>query len=1303
MDCGADLSLIGSKRFKESGGDMTRLVESPYVLTGIKDEVIDCHGMAEMKVSFGKGVHVTHWFHVVDGVTSDLLLGYDFLKPNDIDCRFGKGEIVVQGKTFPLEDHPYMRSLVRLGEDVTIPANSYTIARVKGKFKGQHLISAINTGFIGQEPGLTVTNTLLDNMKPNRSYPIRLVNTTSRDFTLKKGNVIAQAEDDVEVQEATDLDDQVWDSTPADDTINVPEKYRQAVETLLAKYEICASSDMELGRTNLIKLKIETGENTPFRQRPYRVPLAKRDVIDRQVEEMLKAEVITECHSPWCSPVVLVKKKKTGEYRFCIDFRKLNLRTVKYNWPLPVIDDILASLGEARYFSCMDLRSGYWQVGIEEKDKDKTAFACHKGIYRFEVMPFGLTNAPSVFTELMQKVLAGLDSFCRPYLDDVVIYSRSEKDHFKHLGIVFDRIKNAGLKLKKSKCEFFAKRMNYLGHLVTPDGILPDPEKVRVMTELAPPTCVREVRGFIGMASYYRKFLDSFSEIALPLTRLTRKHARFHWDAECQAAFDHLKSKLADTPILAYPVMGKPFLLYTDASDKCVGAVLTQVQEGEEKVIQYVSHKLSDTQFRWPTVQKEAYAIYYATEKLWQYLYGAEFRVKTDHQPLKYLFDSEQKNLMVQRWAMKLSEYDCLIDYLPGKKNTQADFLSRLPSGHAGIAVVNSDRLGVDQWVDSQMKRKGKQIDKKELIVPESEFEDIKQEQEKDANLLAYHQDKRYCVIEGILYYISEEDETCKIVIPSHLKQVVLSQTHDIGHTGIERTYDNIREKYHWVGIYRDVVRYVTKCMHCLSRNLVREQRPVQEMDQSGVPFQKVSIDLAGPYEESYGGNRYLFSLVDHYTGWPEFFAIPDKRAETVANIILNEIIPRHTCPLIMLSDRGSEFVNEILSQVCKHNNIFRIKTSKYHPASNGKVERVHRTWNDMVAKSLLGEVRLWDTMIPDVLLFLRNSPCKTNGQTPFFMLHLRDSVMPLDTLMKPRQKYLGEEFHKVAFERQHKIYVENLKRQKKAQSRQESLNALKTKTVNFEVGSPVYLFNYRRTSKLDIKWRPYFRIVTQHSPVNFSVKNVLTGEVETVHSSHLRLAPEDWGMPGSQETGLGQKRQARYVVSPVQSESEGEVEGLGESSSEEDYGNPRERVPRPPYPRTDSDSEWDSEDDIPLALLRQGQRPGGGGAIGIAPQVVEQPRDPRDENPRAPAMLDRPVPIEPPVAVANALGRPQDGVPIPDIEMEEVRKRVREGEDNPTPDEVNNDDKRRRLNRVRNKRRSHDVKSLLQLVANML
>ena len=475
--------------------------------------------------------------------------------------------------------------------------------------------------------------------------------------------------------------------------------YPEGDEVIREYAEVFSGEADPNGKCNLPPMRIKT-RGEPISLPAYRTPLVKRRLVDGAIEEMLEAGVIRPSSSPWAAPVTLVPKKDNTT-RFCVDYRRINEVTVRDQFPLPLIQDIFDQVGGSKIFSALDLKAGYWQIPVHPDDKEKTAFRCHRGHYEFNVMPFGLCNAPAVFSRIMDQVLGDLIGKCvMVYIDDLVIFSRDKADHARDVGLVLERLKQAGLRVKPSKCEFAKNEINLLGYKVGVDGIRADPEKVKAIFELDTPTTVTHVRSFLGMANYYRQCIPNFAKVAEPLVTLTKKHARFEWGEGQDKAFTQLKELLTSSHVMAAPRIGHPYRLYTDACDYAVGGILVQTDDqGVEKVIQYISHQLSGSQLRWATIEKEAYAVVYAIEKLRPYLYGAEFTVLTDHKPLTSLFTKQLQNTKIQRWGVLLAEYGAKIEYRKGSNNIRADMLSRIKPKKQDreIGVIDTD-----EWVDPQ-------------------------------------------------------------------------------------------------------------------------------------------------------------------------------------------------------------------------------------------------------------------------------------------------------------------------------------------------------------------------------------------------------------------------------------------------------------------------------------------------------------------------------------------------------------------------------------------------------------------------
>ena len=437
----------------------------------------------------------------------------------------------------------------------------------------------------------------------------------------------------------------------------------------------------EPGRTSLMEHRIEAEGAHPVRQSPYRIPYSYRESVQAEMKEMEEKGVIEESMSEWASPMVIVRKKD-GSMRLCVDFRRLNEVTHMDAYPMPRVDEMFDRLGSARYLTTLDLSRGYWQVPVAEESRALTAFVTPFGLYQFRVMPFGLNRAPATFQRLMDQVLRGLEGFSAAYIDDVVIFSASWEGHLMEVHTVLGRLRQAGLTAKPRKCQFGMQECTYLGHVVGGGVVKPHSSKVEAVVSFPVPKTKKEVRTFLGLSGYYRKFIPGYAGVAIPLTDLTRKSAPtcVRWTSECEVAFNQLKSLLCSEPVLRSPDFRKEFVLQTDASERGVGAVLAQVDDlGEEHPIAYYSRKLLPREENYSTVEKECLAIKLGVDAFRVYLLGRPFCIETDHRCLEWLDRMKGDNARLTRWSLALQPYQFTVRYRAGVSNGNADALSRAP------------------------------------------------------------------------------------------------------------------------------------------------------------------------------------------------------------------------------------------------------------------------------------------------------------------------------------------------------------------------------------------------------------------------------------------------------------------------------------------------------------------------------------------------------------------------------------------------------------------------------------------------
>ena len=795
-----------------------------------------------------------------------------------------------------------------------------------------------------------------------------------------------------------------------------------------------------IGCTDGVHVYIDTGDHSPIRQRAYRIPLTRRQVVEEEVNKMLEKGVIRPSQSPWASPVTLVPKKD-GSIRFCIDYRQLNAITRKDSYPLPRTQDIFDNLAGAAWFTSLDLKSGYWQIPVAECDIPKTAFITHNGLYEWVRMPFGLANAPSVFQREMQRVLGNaLGKHAMVYIDDIVVFSKTEAEHEEHVRDILNRLQGAGLVVKREKCHFKQRQLPLLGYIVSGEGIAADPEKTRAISELKPPTNVAELRRFLGVTNYYRQLIEQYADIAAPLQYLIRKGVPWIWTDQCQTAFADLKLALVSSDVMAHPVIGDPYLLYTDASDKAIGAILVQKDSnGIERPIQYVSRALKGSELKWSTIEKEAYAIVNALKTLRPYLYGAEFVILTDHKPLKALFLGEVKNTKVQRWASLIAEYGAPIQHRAGKNNVRADMLSRIvpieqegtwcEMGASMLAHSKQQEVGdldTVNWIDAEANPaeevpwRWDGLDKME--VREKQQEMAQWELVEDDGSYFHRHD-------GLLWYTGELPDQLpypRLVLPSEYRRAITEKAHaEVGHQGQTKTLQRLRESYYWPKQRETVRSVIYHCPMC-RMNEPRTTRPEPVgMPTATYPGEIVGMDLVGPLAKSVEGNMYLLTLMDHATGWAEAYPISNRTGEAVVQKLCRDYIPRHGVPTIMIHDNGTEFTNSTVQDyLCKLGVEVR-RTTPYHPQTNGKLERWHRSLKDILRKLVNNNISAWEEHLGSALLAYRQSVSETTGYSPFYLLYGRRARYPTNrapeatTVLGQRLERMGDALHEACINTQ--------------------------------------------------------------------------------------------------------------------------------------------------------------------------------------------------------------------------------------------------------------------------------------------
>ena len=782
---------------------------------------------------------------------------------------------------------------------------------------------------------------------------------------------------------------------------SLPKKIKTTATNLFKKFKnVIAVKTDDLIKTKLLPHRINLMPKTnPIKLKPYRLSKIQSDALKQELTKLLNNRLIVPSHSPWAFPVVLVKKKN-GDYRMCVDYRRLNECTIKDSYALPLIDDILFYVGRKSVLTTIDLFSGYHQVPMHPDDEDITCFTTMYGNYNFKVMPFGLCNAPATFQREMNRIFFKLIGECVfIYIDDLIVFSDTPEEHLKNLEQVFKVLEENGLRINIEKCHFFQTEVELLGHVLSKDGLKPVDSKVKVILNWLPPKNVSQLRSFLGAISYYRKFIDKFALYAKPLFKLLKKNVEFLWSSEAEEAFQLLKIKLVHAPILISPDFDKPFIIRTDASRSGIGGVILQIEEGIEKPLYFVSRTLNKSEENYSVTDLEGTAAYYCVRKFKHYIIGnkLETTLITDHKPLVGLINkSEPTNNKHLKWVTTFSIYKIKIKYEEGKKNVLADALSRLSGKEDEDDKDTYNKQLVNVIVDNP--------NKKNMDPETNNNNDQYKNIEEFIN-------KKIIKIDGILYY-KNNGSLRKIIEDTKQKFQLIEAAHNVGHEGIYKTYHRLRRDYYWSGMNNDIKLFIKCCPKCQmfkpSRLTNKNVETIPTKPE--LPFSRVGLDIVGPLPTTIHGNKYIIVLVDYLTKWVE--AEPLKSIESDDVIwFLKQVFARHGVPQLLITDNGPQFGSDKTKAFLDLHDVYVHFVTTYHPESNGEVE--NRNKEIVKYLKLLGNQEDdWDDILPSALWALRTCKNEATKFSSFELLYGRKDIQPFELTInyQKRNKYESEE-----------------------------------------------------------------------------------------------------------------------------------------------------------------------------------------------------------------------------------------------------------------------------------------------------
>ena len=1095
----------------------------------------------------------------------------------------------------------------------TVPARSIMIVTAKANMQlqdqGRVFEVKATPSFMDKHPNMITLPVLHKTDQETReNVPYLLINLSMEDEEIEKGEELAEmtvcpyqlneveTEQTDEEEEINNIEeDKIFEKCDMfDDKIEVEKKFitspaqiesqrkvklqnapitdedRSNFKELCNKYtDIFSRSSEDIGHTPLLKMDIDTGDSPPVCQRPYSLPLKHVEWVTKELEILEKAGVISRSVSPWASPIVIVpKKSEPGEpprRRMCVDYRVLNSLLPPVNKahskakgilslvPLPKIDEIYAQLKGSKVYSAIDMRSGYFHLGLSDEAKPKTAFVPggpHGAKYEFNRCPFGLSQAPAYFQRLVHEVLKGI-TFAFGYLDDILIFSPDNKTHLEHLEVVFQRLREADLKLKASKCNFFKKHIQYLGHLVSGEGIEPLPEKLEAVRKMPPPTTPKEIRQFLGLVGYYRKFVPKFADIARPLTNLTKLDVPYEWTNRCQEAFEFLKQMLLKEPILKYPDPSKPYTLFTDASKFAWACVLTQEYEHEfdgkkRKIlhpITYMSGLFKGSQINWATLTKEAYAIYVSVKKLDHYIQDAEVTLRSDHLPLKSFLQKNTMNTKVNNWAIDITSRcrNIQFEYIKGIKNTLADTMSRLieitpeieqepepPGQEFGYDIFET--LEPIETTTHYINELKEEIQIKHEVIPddllpivdltESQLEDIQMKDKFIKNivnrLVAKQQPEgKPYYLEGKLLkkYIYDNKQRFEVTVVSpNCAPLLLNLAHDqLGHNGTARTYMLLKRTYYWKGMKTDVSNYVKQCKLCQKQNILPVKYVSGHFSAPMAPMEFISMDLIGDFTPSSKGNKYALTVICMLTGYTFCIPIPSKKASDVITAYIDNVYSKFGGSKKILSDNGTEFKNQLFEKIAKELGVeFKCYTAPYHPQSNGRIEGFHHFLKSCMTKHISTTME-WDQVVHLATAAYNFFPNEHSKESPFFLMFGRDPRVPLNTLLTPKIRYMGTEENILSLEALQRIYhlvAENLKIAKERLHKNQQAYPTKLKTED------MVMIKTHAEGQFQPIYKGYYRIVSFKGN-QVQVVPVEGGKPHFVHITNVKyIMPVDSIIP---------------------------------------------------------------------------------------------------------------------------------------------------------------------------------------------
>ncbi len=890
---------------------------------------------------------------------------------------------------------------------------------------GQQCTSAVNSetgGVLHAAPSLTasaVHGTTVDSLVYNQSGDIQVKSQFLPDNNSSNQTVKPETEQLIE-----DLVSRVDPSVPA--------KYREQLRKLLRKYQQILSPTDKIGEIPNVEHVINTGSAAPFRQRLRRHPPAHEEIIEQEVAKLLQQGIITPSSSPYCSNVVLARKRDST-WRMCVDHRQLNELTASDPYPPPNAQVCFDSMTGAKWYSGLDVTMAFHTVKSRREDQPKTQFVTKSGTYSFQRMSFGLKtapascglkNAPASWSRAIDMVLSGLaPAICMAYMDDIVCGSQTISEMLDRLELIFQRLAQHNLTLKVSKCMLLQRKISWLGHELSAEGIGTCPEKVKAVTEWPVPHDVHALKSFLGLTGYYRRYIKGYAEVTHPLTQLLKHDTKFIWTDECQAAFNQLKCSLTTSPILTLPKFDRGYILDTDASAHSIGAVLSQISDdGHERVIAYASRKLTETEQNYCATRRELLAALYYLKYFRVYLLGPyTSRLRTDHAALLWLKHLKQPIGQQARWLEILSEFDQVtFEHRAGLRHGNADALSRrlcdrprcckpelidlvneytatlhsteiAPVDNLPVCAVQSNSISLD--MNRALIAAEQDLDPELLAIKHSILGGYKipgndiLAWSKDSKAIYNQVDRLLVDRNGILcrnFVNVDSADYLQSVMPKSLRANFLRELHVAqSHLGRKRLQAAVRLRAYWPGWSQSVNDLFKRCPQCASfkRGKLEPRTPLRPIV-AGDKWEVISIDIAGPFPTC-RNYRYILAVQDLFSKYVLLCPLKQITAEAVADFLVHQVFKIFAYPAVILSDQGKQFDGHLFHAICDFAGVTKVRSSPYEARTNGQIERLNRTVHSMMGKLVQSNQKDWVDHLSSIQLAYNTTVQSTTGLTP--------------------------------------------------------------------------------------------------------------------------------------------------------------------------------------------------------------------------------------------------------------------------------------------------------------------------------